>query len=138
MTEPPSDLTEGRAKSVICSVLYKCKKNLKAIEWNYKDLQSSSSTIKFSNQTYQTVSNLTFIGSLEDNGKSLTCTAQFLSGATSSSSTISIKSRYFDKVQHLKVLKTTVSMSVYMQNDGPSLLKTQSRQITKYCSPSRI
>lgn len=107
MTEPPSDVTEGRAKSVICSVLYKCKNNLKTIEWNYKDLQSSSSTKMLSNQTYQTVSNLTFIGSLEDNGKSLTCTAVFLSGTTSNSSTIGIKSGYSDKVHHFKVLEMT-------------------------------
>ncbi|XP_075882200.1 uncharacterized protein LOC142888052 isoform X3 [Nelusetta ayraudi] len=91
MTEPPGDVTEGRAKSVICSVLYECKKNLPTIEWNYKDLQSSSRTNELLNQTYQTVSNLTFIGSLEDDGKSLTCTAQFLSGMTSDSSTIIVK-----------------------------------------------
>lgn len=94
MTEPPGDVTEGRAKSVICAVLYKCKKNLPTIEWNYKDLQSSSRTNELFNQTYQTVSNLTFIGSLEDDGKSLTCTAQFLSGMTSDSSTITVKSGY--------------------------------------------
>lgn len=104
MTETPIDVTEGRAKSVICSVLYKCKKNFKTIDWNYKDLQSSISTKEFSNQTYQTVSNLTFIGSLDDNGKSLTCTAQFISGTTSNSSTITIKSRYSEKCNVLKYL----------------------------------
>lgn len=94
MSEPPRDVTEGRAKSVICSVVHKCKKNLPTIEWNYKDLQSSRSTNDLSNQTYQTVSNLTFIGSLEDDGKLLTCTAQFPSGTTSDSSTIHVKSGY--------------------------------------------
>lgn len=92
MTDPPSDATEGVAKSVICSVIYKCKKNLPAIVWNYKDMQSSSHTDYLSNNTYKTASNLTFIGSLQDNGKSLTCMAHFFSGETVDSSTILIKS----------------------------------------------
>ncbi|KAG8010164.1 Myelin-associated glycoprotein, partial [Nibea albiflora] len=91
MTEKPSEATEGVAKSVICSVSYKCKKNTPTIAWNYKDMKSSLSTKKISTDTYNTVSNLTFIGSLGDNGKPLTCTAQFMTGETSDSATISIK-----------------------------------------------
>lgn len=93
MTDPPQDATEGVATTVICSVLYMCKKNLVAIVWNYKDMQSSSHTGLFNN-TYKTISNLTFIGSLEDNGKILTCTGRFISGETFESATILVKSEY--------------------------------------------
>ncbi|TMS11328.1 Myelin-associated glycoprotein [Larimichthys crocea] len=91
MTEKPGEATEGVANSVICSVSYKCKKNTPTIVWNYKDMQSSLNTKMISTDTYNTVSNLTFIGSLGDDGKSLTCTAQFITGETSDSATISIK-----------------------------------------------
>lgn len=94
MTHPPNVATEGVAKSVICFVVYKCKKNLPAIVWNYKDMQSSSHTEYLSENTYKTASNLTFIGSLEDNGKLLTCTAHFFTGDTADSSTILVKSGY--------------------------------------------
>ncbi|XP_031154727.1 uncharacterized protein LOC116049323 [Sander lucioperca] len=91
MTERPGDTTEGVAKSVICSVSYKCKKNKPTIVWNYEDMQSSLKTKENSSNTFITVSNLTFIGSLEDDGKSLTCTAQFVTGETSDSETLHIK-----------------------------------------------
>ena len=94
MTERPGDATEGVAKSVICSVSYKCKKNKPTIVWNYEDMQSSLKTKENSSNTFITVSNLTFIGSLEDDGKSLTCTAQFVTGETSDSETLHIKSEF--------------------------------------------
>ncbi|XP_008283248.1 uncharacterized protein LOC103359609 isoform X4 [Stegastes partitus] len=90
MVEPPGEVTEGVAQSVVCSVSYKCKKNKPTIMWNYKDMQSSLNTKKISN-TYKTVSHLTFIGVPEDDGKSLTCTAQFITGETSDSATLHIK-----------------------------------------------
>ncbi|XP_035528098.1 uncharacterized protein LOC118335777 isoform X2 [Morone saxatilis] len=91
MTEKPGEATEGVAKSVICSVSYKCKKNTPTIVWNYKDMQSSLQTRKISSNTYNAVSNLTFIGTLGDDNNSLTCTAQFITGETSDSATIHIK-----------------------------------------------
>lgn len=93
MIEPPSEATEGVANSVICSVSYKCQKNVPAIVWNYEDMQSSFYTKKNSTvNAYIAVSNLTFIGSLEDDGKSLTCTAKFMTGQTSASATLHVKS----------------------------------------------
>ncbi|XP_045900128.1 uncharacterized protein LOC123967858 isoform X1 [Micropterus dolomieu] len=89
--EKPGEAIEGVAKSVICSVSYKCKKNKPTILWNYEDMQSSLHTNESSSNTYTTVSNLTFIGSLGDDGKSLTCTAQFTTGETSDSATLHIK-----------------------------------------------
>ncbi|XP_068592620.1 uncharacterized protein [Cebidichthys violaceus] len=91
MTERPGVETEGVAKSVICSVSYKCKKNRPTIVWNYEDMQSSLKTKEISSNTFNVVSNLTFIGSLEDDGKSLTCTAQFVTGETSDSEILHIK-----------------------------------------------
>ncbi|XP_042346437.1 uncharacterized protein LOC121946082 isoform X2 [Plectropomus leopardus] len=91
MTERPGEETEGVATSVICSVSYKCKKNKPNIVWNYEDMKSSLKTKQSSSETFITVSNLTFIGSLGDHGKPLTCTAQFLNGETSDSETLHIK-----------------------------------------------
>uniref|UniRef100_A0A3B3UZF7 Si:dkey-238d18.12 n=1 Tax=Poecilia latipinna TaxID=48699 RepID=A0A3B3UZF7_9TELE len=86
-----AQLTEGVAKSVICSVSYKCKTNTPTIEWNFSDMLYLPKHKKISSNTYTTESNLTFIGSLEDNGKPLTCTAHFVAGETSDSSLLQIK-----------------------------------------------
>lgn len=94
MTEHPIKATEGVAQSVICSVSYKCRKNKPTIVWNYSDMQSSVSHEQRPNNNFVARSNLTFIGSLDDNGKSLTCTAQFLTGNTSESTIIHVKSEY--------------------------------------------
>lgn len=94
MTEHPIKATEGVAQSVICSVWYKCKKNTPTIVWNYSDMQRSISYEQLPNNNSVARSNLTFIGSLDDNGKSLTCTAQFFTGNTSDSTTIHVKSEY--------------------------------------------
>lgn len=92
MTEPPSSATEGVAQSVICSVSYKCSKNTPTIVWNYSEMQSSLSIKKLSIDTFVAQSNLTFIGSLDDDGKTLTCTAKFMAGETSDSGSIHVKS----------------------------------------------
>ncbi len=94
MIQQPGETTEGMAKSVICSVSYKCKKNTPTIKWNYEDMQNKLLTKEISSNTYRTVANLTFIATLEDNGKNLTCTAQFISGETSDSAPIRVKSEF--------------------------------------------
>ncbi|GAA6224944.1 myelin-associated glycoprotein-like [Lates japonicus] len=91
MDEPPAETIEGVAKTVICSVIYTCKKNKPTITWNFEDMWSTSYTKPLSSNTYVTVSNVTFIGSLTDDGKPLTCTARFLTGETSKSATLHIK-----------------------------------------------
>lgn len=92
MVEPPGELTEGMAASVLCSVTYKCSKNKPNIVWNFKDMQSFLITHELPSNTYTVESNLTFIGSMDDDGKPLTCTAQFVSGNTSASKTLHVKS----------------------------------------------
>ncbi|CAK6960430.1 uncharacterized protein LOC121905273 isoform X1 [Scomber scombrus] len=91
MDEWQGEATEDVAKSVICSVSYKCKKNTPVIVWNYENMQNSPNSKRISSNTFKTVSNLTFIGSLEDDGKSLTCTARFMTGETSASAILHIK-----------------------------------------------
>ncbi|XP_055359206.1 uncharacterized protein LOC114843099 [Betta splendens] len=91
MLEPPGELTEGMAKSVLCSVTYTCRKNKPNIVWNFKDMQYFLNTQQLSSNTYNVESNLTFIGSLNDNGKPLTCTAQFVTGNTSASKVLQVK-----------------------------------------------
>ncbi|XP_039885370.1 uncharacterized protein LOC120732093 isoform X5 [Simochromis diagramma] len=91
MNEPPGELTEGMAKNVTCSVIFKCRKNTPSVIWNYNNMQSSLNTKQTPNNTYTIVSNLTFIPSLSDDGKLLTCTAQFISGEFSTSATLTVK-----------------------------------------------
>lgn len=98
MVEKPGNLTEGVSRSVVCSVSYKCKKNTPNIVWNFKNMQSTSDTKPLSRDSYRTISNLTFIGSLLDNGKSLTCTAHFAAGETSDSVTLRIASEFLDNI----------------------------------------
>lgn len=94
ITAPESNATEGVAQYIICSVLYKCKKNMPTIVWNYSDMHSSFSAQNIHSDTFVAQSNLTFIGSLDDDGKTLTCTAQFITGKTSCFRTIHVKSEY--------------------------------------------
>uniref|UniRef100_A0A669F2Q1 Uncharacterized LOC102079322 n=1 Tax=Oreochromis niloticus TaxID=8128 RepID=A0A669F2Q1_ORENI len=91
MNEPPGELTEGMAKNVTCSVIFKCRKNTPSVIWNYNNMQSSLNTKQTPNNTYTIVSNLTFIPSLSDDGKLLTCTAKFISGEFSTSATLTVK-----------------------------------------------
>lgn len=91
MTKAPSVATEGVAQSVVCSVSYKCRKNRPSIVWNYSEMQSFISTETVSSDTFVARSNLTFIGSLDDDGKTLTCTARFITGETSDSGTVHVK-----------------------------------------------
>uniref|UniRef100_A0A3B3I6C9 Ig-like domain-containing protein n=2 Tax=Oryzias latipes TaxID=8090 RepID=A0A3B3I6C9_ORYLA len=95
--------TEGVAKSVICSVSYKCKKNIPHIDWNYEDMQSTIKIVKLSKHSYSMESNLTFIGGLDDDGKSLMCTAQFSSGKTSDSALLNITKYVKPPDAHYKI-----------------------------------
>lgn len=90
MVQRPRNLTEGTASYVVCSVSYKCKKNAPEITWNFGNMQSKTDTRQLSKDTYLTVSNITFIGSLSDHGKPLTCTAHFHGAKTSDSETLHI------------------------------------------------
>lgn len=99
MNEPPGELTEGMATNVICSVIYKCKKNTPTITWNYQDMQSSLNTKRMPGNTYNLLSNLTFVPSLSDDGKPLICTAHLNTGEFSTSATLSVKSKFLHVTQ---------------------------------------
>ncbi|XP_064167315.1 uncharacterized protein LOC135241099 isoform X2 [Anguilla rostrata] len=81
ITDPgPVEFLEGVVKNVTCSVFYTCSKQQPAIVWNYKDIPASSSTTKMAATKWKTVSSIMFIASMDDHGKTLTCTAQFPDG----------------------------------------------------------
>ncbi|XP_029360628.1 myelin-associated glycoprotein-like isoform X2 [Echeneis naucrates] len=91
MVKPPGEVPEGVATNITCSVSYTCKKNKPTIEWNFENMHISSYTKPSMSNTYEAVSNLTFIGSMGDDGKLLTCTAKFLMGETSNRTVLHIK-----------------------------------------------
>ncbi|KAM4601205.1 uncharacterized protein ACJ7VT_021004 isoform 2-T2 [Polymixia lowei] len=107
MDEETGEFTEGLAKYVICSVSHKCKKDKPAITWNYKDMQSSVHT-EVSKDAYRTMSNLTFIATLDDNGKRLKCTAQFTHRQTSASTLLLIK-KYEKPIEEIPLHDTDAS-----------------------------
>uniref|UniRef100_A0A3Q3EXI1 Ig-like domain-containing protein n=1 Tax=Kryptolebias marmoratus TaxID=37003 RepID=A0A3Q3EXI1_KRYMA len=90
MINPPGEMIEGTARSVVCSVTYSCKKNKPSIVWNFPDMLSTVKTMEITKDFYNISSNLTFIGSLGDNGKKLKCTAEFSKGETSASADLKI------------------------------------------------
>ncbi|XP_035288834.1 uncharacterized protein LOC118235506 isoform X2 [Anguilla anguilla] len=87
ITDPgPVEFLEGVVKDVTCSVFYTCSKQQPAIVWNYKDIPASSSTTKMAATKWKTVSSIMFIASMDDHGKTLTCTAEFPDGKKSMTS----------------------------------------------------
>lgn len=137
MTEHPIKATEGVAQSVVCSVLYKCRKNTPTIVWNYSDMQRSISYEQLPNNNFVARSNLTFIGSLDDNGKSLTCTAQFFTGNTSDSTTIHVKSEY----RFYKVGTRGYAVPHFLMGEGVSHLKrsmTSRLYFSEYEKPTEV
>ncbi|XP_035288843.1 uncharacterized protein LOC118235520 [Anguilla anguilla] len=81
ITDPgPVEFLEGVVKNVTCSVFYTCSKQQPAIVWSYKDMPASSKTTKMAATKWKTVSSIMFIASMDDHGKTLTCTAEFPDG----------------------------------------------------------
>uniref|UniRef100_A0A674PKD0 Immunoglobulin V-set domain-containing protein n=1 Tax=Takifugu rubripes TaxID=31033 RepID=A0A674PKD0_TAKRU len=80
--------------SVVCSVQHTCFSSPPLLTISGILGSDRTSDTSLPNNNFVARSNLTFIGSLDDNGKSLTCTAQFLTGNTSDSTTIHVKSEY--------------------------------------------
>ncbi|XP_073674446.1 Schwann cell myelin protein-like [Garra rufa] len=75
-----ADVTEGVAKNFICNVHHSCQKENPTITWNYENMQITNGNKKLSGLDKITFSNITFLGSKEDNEKKLSCKAKF-SGA---------------------------------------------------------
>ncbi|KAL1261100.1 hypothetical protein QQF64_008927 [Cirrhinus molitorella] len=77
LIEPePSDVTEGVAQNLTCTVYHSCQKENPTITWNYENMQVSAWNKKHSDSDqFQIVySNITFLGAKEDHGKRLICT----------------------------------------------------------------
>jgi len=83
-----ADVTEGVAKNFICSVYHSCKRETPTITWNYKNMQISTQSKTLSGSNRVTYSNITFLGSKDEHGKKLTCTAKFSGGVTAETSVV--------------------------------------------------
>lgn len=91
----PIEFLEGQPTKVTCTASYTCPHHLPTIRWNYDNMETSSHTTKAEKTLFRSVSTLTFIASAEDNGRSLTCNAQFTDGPTQEQSvTLRIKSKF--------------------------------------------
>ncbi len=71
-----ADVTEGVAKSFVCSVYHSCQKE-PTITWNYENMQVTKGSKTLSGLNRVSYSDITFLGAKEDNGKKLICTANF-------------------------------------------------------------
>ncbi|XP_067221502.1 uncharacterized protein [Chanodichthys erythropterus] len=77
-----ADVTEGVAKNFSCSVYHSCQKETPTITWNYENMKVSTGSKTLSGLDQITYSNITFLGSIDDHGKKLICTAQFSGQST--------------------------------------------------------
>ncbi|XDV31925.1 hypothetical protein PO909_002848 [Leuciscus waleckii] len=75
-----ADVTEGVAKNFTCSVYHSCQRETPTITWNYENMQVSTGSNTLSGLNRVTYSNITFLGSKDDHGKKLICTAKFSGG----------------------------------------------------------
>ncbi|XP_051962497.1 sialoadhesin-like isoform X5 [Xyrauchen texanus] len=75
-----ADVTENITKIFICTVYHSCQKENPTITWNYENMQVSKSNKKLSGLDRATLSTITFLGTKNDHGKKLTCTAKFSGG----------------------------------------------------------
>ncbi|XDV31919.1 hypothetical protein PO909_002843, partial [Leuciscus waleckii] len=80
-----ADVTDGVAKNFICSVYHSCQRETPTITWNYKNMQVSTGRKTLSGLNRVTYSTITFLGSRNDHGKKLICTAKFSGGNTETS-----------------------------------------------------
>ncbi|KAL1261105.1 hypothetical protein QQF64_008932 [Cirrhinus molitorella] len=78
-----ADVTEGVAKNFICSVQYSCQKETPTITWNYKNMQITKGSKTPSGLNRISYSNIAFLGTEEDHGKKLICSAKFSGGDVS-------------------------------------------------------
>lgn len=89
------EFLEGQPTKVTCTASYTCPDHVPTIRWNYANMEASSHTTKAGETLFRSVSTLTFIASAEDNGRSLTCYAQFTDGPTQDQSvTLRVKSKF--------------------------------------------
>ncbi|KAK2880772.1 hypothetical protein Q8A67_018040 [Cirrhinus molitorella] len=72
-----ADVTESVAKNFICSVYHSCQKETPTITWNYENMQVTEGNKKLSGLDQITYSNITFLGTKEDNQKKLSCKVKF-------------------------------------------------------------
>ncbi|XP_037402690.1 uncharacterized protein LOC119265789 [Pygocentrus nattereri] len=86
MIEPElADVTEGVAKNFTCEVFHSCKKQTPDITWNYENMPETVKTKQNRGSGWVTKSNVSFLASMEDHGKKLTCTAKFPHGEITAS-----------------------------------------------------
>ncbi|XP_056330056.1 Schwann cell myelin protein-like [Danio aesculapii] len=71
-----ADITEGIKQIFTCTVYHSCQKENPIITWNYKNMQVSEGTKTLSVFDRVAYSNISFLGTTEDHGKKLTCTAR--------------------------------------------------------------
>lgn len=78
--QSPDEFREGHSSNVTCTALYTCPKHVPTFRWNYGSIPASTDIIMIGNSQWKAVSTLTFTASANNNGKSLTCYAQFTGG----------------------------------------------------------
>ncbi|KAG7469194.1 hypothetical protein MATL_G00126390 [Megalops atlanticus] len=74
------EFLEGVEKSVTCSVTYTCHEDQPTLEWNYRNMVTSSTTKSMGVGSLQTQSTLMFKAAGDDHSKALMCTAKTASG----------------------------------------------------------
>uniref|UniRef100_A0A3Q4GMJ9 Ig-like domain-containing protein n=1 Tax=Neolamprologus brichardi TaxID=32507 RepID=A0A3Q4GMJ9_NEOBR len=106
----------GEQGTVSCSVRHACIFAPPTVTLNGIPGKDRITDTLTPNNTYTIVSNLTFIPSLSDDGKLLTCTAQFISGEFSTSATLTVKREFLHVALLIKYSKTNQLTMLCFQN----------------------
>ncbi|XP_051720124.1 uncharacterized protein LOC127496296 isoform X5 [Ctenopharyngodon idella] len=110
-----TDFKEGVAKNFVCSVYHSCQKETPTITWNYENMQVLTGSKTLSGLGRITYSSITFLGSKQDHGKKLICTAKFSGGNTETSVVL--------HVQH-QVTYSSITFLGSKQDHGKKLICT--------------
>nr|XP_021322151.1 uncharacterized protein LOC101884840 [Danio rerio] len=86
-----ADVTEGVAQNFTCTIYHSCQKENPSISWNYENMQVSEGRKTLSGSDRVAFSNITFLGTIEDQGRKLTCTASFSGGNIAASAVLRVQ-----------------------------------------------
>ncbi|XP_073780069.1 sialic acid-binding Ig-like lectin 12 isoform X2 [Danio rerio] len=70
------EVTEGIKQNFTCNVYHSCQRENPTITWNYENMQVSTGSKIVSGFDRVTYSSISFLGTTEDHGKKLKCTAK--------------------------------------------------------------
>ncbi|KAG1951997.1 myeloid cell surface antigen CD33-like [Pimephales promelas] len=92
-----AEVTDGVAKNFTCSVYHSCKRETPTITWNYENMTVSDDSNKLPGLNQVSYSTITFLGSKDDHGMKLICTAKISGKAITASVVLHLQSPFINE-----------------------------------------